>query len=233
MGTTTGGGSSTVARTSVVSASGHGNVLRQHFTAGTYGTGAGIVFMPQLKQATDDATIDYDLRFVGNFDWGWGGKLPGLGGVNSLVSPGTPTGGNGPTDNGWSGRMMWDTPSSYSSCMGPAEFLAYMYHPDQEGAYGDNLWSNKALSANTWHHIKARYKMNTVVNGVGQHDGVLQVWLDGNQVINRTDFLFRNRTDVHVSHIYWDMFYGGATSSWAPKVDTDIDTDNLVITAQQ
>ena len=148
-----------------------------------------------------------------------------------LVSPGTPTGGNGPTDNGWSGRMMWDAPGSYSSHMGPNEGLAYIYHPDQGDSYGDNLWWNKSFVADTWHHIKARYMMNSVTAGVGNHDGVLQVWLDGTLVTNRSDFLFRNRTDVHVSHLYWDLFYGGATTSWAPKVDTDIDTDNVVVTS--
>ncbi len=230
MGTTTGGGASTVARTSVVAAAGHGNVLRQHFIAGQVGGGAGIVFMPSLTKATDDATIDYDVRFAGAFDWGWGGKLPGLGGVNSLVSPGTPTGGNGPTDNGWSGRMMWNTPSSYRSHLGPNEFLAYPYHPGQADSYGDNLWSGSTLTPDAWHHVTARYAMNTITNGVGNRDGVLRVWLDGKLVVNRSDFVFRNRSDVHVSHLYWDLFYGGATTSWAPKVDTDIDTDNLVVT---
>jgi hypothetical protein len=224
------GSSSSLARTSIVSDPGHGNVMRQHFAAGTYGTGAGItafVHGPFANGTYDEATIDYDIRFVGAFDWGWGGKLPGLGGVNSSVSPGTPTGGNGPTDNGWSGRMMWDTPSSYSGHMSPNEGLAYMYHPTQTDNYGDNVWWKKGFSADSWHHVRAHYKMNTV----GQSNGVLQVWLDGVQVLDLTNYVFRTRSDVHISHLYWHMFYGGATSKWAPSKDTDIETDNLKITA--
>ena len=226
MGVGAGGGSSTVARTSIVSAAGHGQVMRQHFHAGQFGPSDGITFFAPLKQQVDDSTLDYDIRFVG-FDWGWGGKLPGLGGVNSSVSPSTPTGGNGPTDNGWSGRMMWDTPSSYTGHLSPDEGLAYMYHPTQTDNYGDNVWWHASYTAGAWHHVKVRYKMNTV----GASNGILQIWLDGTQVVNISNFVYRTRTDVHISHLYWHLFYGGATKSWAPKVDTNIDVDNLRITA--
>jgi hypothetical protein len=107
-----------------------------------------------------------------------------------------------------------------------------MYHPGQSDQYGDNLWWSKTFTADKWHHVKARYKMNSITNGVGNNDGILQVWLDGTLVVNRSNFLFRNKSDVHVSHLYWHMFYGGATTAWAAKVPTDIDTDNLKVTGR-
>jgi hypothetical protein len=60
------------------------------------------------------------------------------------------------------------------------------------------------------------------MNTPGVHDGVLEAFLDGSRRINRTDFLYRNRSDVHINYLYWHMFYGGATINWGPGIDTAI-----------
>ena len=44
------------------------------------------------------------------------------------------------------------------------------------------------------------------------------------------DEVFRLRDDVHISHLYWAVFRGGATQSWAGSRDSWIDFDNVRIT---
>jgi len=42
-----------------------------------------------------------------------------------------------------------------------------------------------------WNHVEAYYQINSIVNGVGQADGVMQYWFNGTLVIDRHDILFR------------------------------------------
>ncbi|HUU29986.1 MAG TPA: hypothetical protein VM123_19450 [archaeon] len=85
-------------------------------------------------------------------------------------------GGNGDSDgygggsykNGdlyWNGKE-WDTEKVYFS--------------DEPGSYykGD------------WHHVKAHFKLNSVVDGKGIRDGVLQYWYDGKLVMDYHDVVF-------------------------------------------
>jgi hypothetical protein len=42
-----------------------------------------------------------------------------------------------------------------------------------------------------WNHVETYFQINSIVNGVGQADGVLQYWFNGALVIDRHDVLFR------------------------------------------
>ena len=42
-----------------------------------------------------------------------------------------------------------------------------------------------------WNRVEAYFEMNSVVNGVGQADGVMQYWFNGELIIDRHDILFR------------------------------------------
>jgi hypothetical protein len=178
-----------------------------------------------LPKNYDKACISYDIRFDSNFEWAYGGKLPGLEGVAPGVSPSTPSGGNS-TTQGWSGRMMWLGPGSYSWA-GPTNMaVSYMYHPGQSSQYGDNVKFNKPFVAGTWHTIKQCYTMNTV----GKSDGILQGWMDGQQTVNFNNYVYRTRSDVHISHLMFSLFRGGGTMDWASKRNGYVDIDNMVIT---
>ncbi|MBL8121550.1 hypothetical protein JNM87_02265 [Candidatus Saccharibacteria bacterium] len=239
MGNWTGGSGATVVNTSILAVAGRGNVVRQHFLAGEFGGTYGIVINAPLQYAVDEATISYDVRFVNTptaFDWGWGGKLPGLGGVlpdnpGGLQNP--PTGGS-PSPYGWSGRGMWITPGSYpGSSNSPNEWVGYIYDPTQTaGNYGQNRQTDTSFTAGQWHTVTQYYKMNTInaEGSSGNSDGIHRMWLDGNLVYENTAQVFRIYEAANITHLMWHMFYGGATSDWAPAVDTDIDIDNLLIT---
>lgn len=59
--------------------------------------------------------------------------------------------------------------------------------------YSANIWkaSSTAVSTNTWHHIEVYMKMNSISGGKGQTDGIMQAWLDGTQIINNTNMIYR------------------------------------------
>lgn len=232
MGMTSGGGSSTVARTAIVSEAGRGNIIRQHFHAGQYGTADGISVNAPLIMAVDEATITFDVRFTGGgFDWGWGGKLPGLAGIRPGY--GSPPSGGAPSPYGWSCRGMWITPGSYpGSSSVPNEWVGYMYDPTQlPGNYGQNHQTNVSFVADQWHTVRQYYKMNTVnVEGVsGNADGIHLMWLDDVLVYSNYTQVYRIYEEARITHLMWSMFYGGSTVDWAPAIDTDIDIDNLLI----
>ena len=42
-----------------------------------------------------------------------------------------------------------------------------------------------------WNHVEAYFAMNSVVNGIGQADGVMQYWFNGQLVIDRRNVQFR------------------------------------------
>jgi hypothetical protein len=44
---------------------------------------------------------------------------------------------------------------------------------------------------NDWNFVEAYYQLNTIVNGIGQADGVMQYWFNGTLIIDRHDILYR------------------------------------------
>ena len=53
----------------------------------------------------------------------------------------------------------------------------YLYHPDQPNTTGEDFrWDDsdfgdwEFFQSGRWYHLRHRVVMNTVVNGVGQHD---------------------------------------------------------------
>ena len=105
-------------------------------------------------------------------------------------------GGNGDTDrykggyykNGavyWNGKD-WDTDSVYFS--------------DEPGPYykGD------------WHQVKAHFKLNSIVDGKGINDGVLQYWYDGRLLMDYRDVVFRTgqHPDMKINQFLMAPYFG-------------------------
>ncbi len=213
---------------SVISASGD-KAYQIKLAAGKVGASYGMVDIISLPRQVDNACIRYRLRFDSDFDWSLGGKLPGLSGVAPGVSPALPAGGADVGSKGWSGRMMWRTkdslPSAYARLADPSMPVSYMYGPAQVDQYGDVLPWGRSFSAGRWHSVKQCY----VMNSVGRSDGVLRSWLDGTLVLNDTSYVYRTRTDVHISHLMWSVFRGGSTSSWAGNRTNNIQFDDVKV----
>ena len=194
--------------------------------AGVNNTGVQIPLTFEDKSA-EEMYVSYSMRPSNNFTWGktnYGGKLPGL-------ASGTQCNGDKVCNgtNGFSARYMWRD---------GGRLVVLLYHMDFKEIYGqdvDLFYPNgRAVVAERgeWIHLAQRVKMNTVTveNGVAKAnpDGILQVWVNGVLVLNRTDLRLRTN-DALVDNFYISTFHGGGDATWAPIEDCYIWFDDIRI----
>jgi hypothetical protein len=79
---------------------------------------------------------------------------------------------------------------------------------------------------NNWNHVEAYFQLNTIANGVGQPDGVMQYWFNGQLVIDRHDVMFRTgaQPTVMFNKFLISPFIGDGS-----PVDQSMWIDNLVV----
>ncbi len=192
---------------------GQNRFVRVKYPKGQVGNdGGGATWEIKLESnSSDELYASYRLRFVGDFDPVLGGKLPGLaGGARN-------TGGNKPNgSDGWSARIMWRPDNAA---------VQYLYHPDQPSKWGEDLQWGRRFPKNQWITVETRIKMNTP----GDKDGVVQSWLNGQRILNRTNIRFRDVDSFSIDSFMFSTFFGGSGSEWAPTKDEYIDFDDFVI----
>lgn len=75
-----------------------------------------------------------------------------------------------------------------------------VYFGDEPGAYykGD------------WHHVRAHFRLNSVENGIGLRDGVLQYWFDGELIMDDHDVVFRTgkHPDMKINQFLMLPYFG-------------------------
>jgi len=79
---------------------------------------------------------------------------------------------------------------------------------------------------NDWNFVEAYFQLNTIVNGVGQADGVMQYWFNGTLIIDRHDILFR--TAAHPS-LQFNQFLIAPYIGDGSPVDQSMWVDNVRI----
>jgi hypothetical protein len=75
-----------------------------------------------------------------------------------------------------------------------------------------------------WNFVEAYFQLNTVVNGIGQPDGVMQYWFNGALIIDRHDILYR--TGVHPT-LQFNQFLIAPYIGDGSPVDQSMFIDNL------
>ena len=93
------------------------------------------------------------------------------------------------------------------------------------------VFSNTSGTANykgTWHKVEAYLQLNSIVNGVGQLDGVAQYWVDGVLVIDQHNLQFR--TGAHPNMQFNQLLLGPYMDS-SPVAQTLWIDDMVVMTA--
>ena len=100
------------------------------------------------------------------------------------------------------------TPPNNLTAVTENRSVAYCNTPAAAGAtgtcfaanpyYSMNTWkaSTASVATNGWHKVEVYLKMNTVSSGKGQANGIMQQWVDGVQVIDRKDVLYRTAQDA-------------------------------------
>jgi len=61
-----------------------------------------------------------------------------------------------------------------------------------------------------WHHVRSRFRLNSVRDGVGVRDGVIEYWFDGELIINHRDVVFRTGQfpDMKINQFLMAPYYG-------------------------
>jgi len=79
----------------------------------------------------------------------------------------------------------------------------------------------------SWHHVKAHFKLNSIVDGKGINDGVLQYWQDGELIMDCHDVVFRTgqHPDMKINQFLMLPYIGPGA-----KREQKIWIDNLKIT---
>lgn len=232
-------------RVSIVN-EGSSKAMRVEYPAGLFGSGddkTGAQWKFDFDQGYEAVELEYRLKFEDGFDFVRGGKLPGLAGGAANSGGNTPNG----TD-GFSARMHWRTNGSSGSPLNSnetdrANIAQYLYHPDQVtngGVNGDDLdWDDgpsgnwEEFESDRWYHLRHRIILNTpgVNGGEGLHDGVVQAWLDGVQVLDIDNIRFRDVESLQIDLMYFSTFFGGGSQSWATSKDEVAYFDDFKITA--
>lgn len=203
------------------------------YPTGKYGTkNTGAQWVMELDDVYEDVMLSYSVKFKKGFDFVKGGKLPGLAGGTA------PTGNVAANGyNGWTARMMWRTahtgnPGSpkqkTSGALSYAKF--YQSGPDQDGRIEDQImWVDPdgdftELKSNRWYEVSQRIKMNDP----GVDNGILQIWLDNELVVDMQDVRFRNTASLGIDKVYFSTFFGGGYSWRTSKYETAY-FDNFLI----
>jgi hypothetical protein len=79
---------------------------------------------------------------------------------------------------------------------------------------------------NDWNLVEAYFQLNTVVNGIGQADGVMQYWFNGTLILDRHDILFR--TGAHAT-LQFNQFIIAPYIGDGSPVDQSMFIDNLKV----
>lgn len=215
-----------------------GSALAVSYPSGTFGTKqSGAQWILKLGHEYEEATLKYRIKFESGFDFVRGGKLPGLAGGN------TPTGSD-PVNgvDGWSARFMWKTDkprlpgSSRRLTAYPISYAKYLKSgKKKDGSQADRaIWydSNRNRSvfkSGVWYSIRQRVKMNDP----GVANGVFQIWLNEQLVLDQQDRLVRLTPKLKIDSMYFSTFFGGGDKQWATSKDETIYFDDFEITASE
>lgn len=186
-----------------------GHALRVRVPKGAnLGLDMGFDFAAKLGYEPEEVFLRYYLRLAD--DWVPtvdGGKLPGL-----SATYGKAGWGGRRTDgrSGWSMRGHFNrAPSAANPLHGRTTVGTYAYHADMEEEYGD-LWSwtrggAGILERERWYCLEQRVKLNTP----GEHDGIVQAWVDGAVALDKREVRLRVAPTLRVERVWMNVYHGG------------------------
>ncbi len=221
-----------------------------HYASGTSGF-LQVNALPKNNRPAEDInnpkeiTLVYYLKFTSDFEWVYGGKLPGLAG--GLIPSGGQELGGYKMENGFSARFMWELMWDRSGK--PQGLKPYVYHPGRTGTTGNlvygvgpylstvnpqtSLYSKDTSSGfipetGRWYKITQTIKANTPYKS----DGTMKVWIDDKLATEFGDMKYI-ADGMHgkygVDRFCFSTFYGGGSSTWAPTRDTHIHFKDIAI----
>ncbi len=196
----------------------------------TYGYGGFNFYAQPRIFPTNEVCFKYDVKFVDNFQWVKGGKLPGvwIGDIGA-------SGGNH-ISTGYSYRLSWKQ---------NGEAQAYVYIPNNQlsnitmedgyvssDIYGDALWRGFVnFTQNEWYSISLYIKLNTFHKDIPNYDGIIGIKINNDTRIY-SNLLWSN-SKMLINGIMMDSFFGGSDESWATPNTTYIYFKNFIVNNRQ
>ncbi|XP_048241241.1 uncharacterized protein LOC125374591, partial [Haliotis rufescens] len=180
---------------------------------------SGAEFYSTPLEPRECLTLSYKVWFDDNFDFAYGGKLPGLygGGVNC-------TAGGDPDKDCFTSRFIWRT----GGMGGVALFTTSQQTPEfctTEGVECNDAWGHRLGSGSfqfqtgTWYTIQQTVRLNTP----GQADGYVRIVVGGvGTVYDVSNVVIRESLDVKVDGILFSNYFGGTSSCSGSPVDTHV-----------
>jgi hypothetical protein len=196
-----------------------GNGLQVRIPSGTF---RGFGPFDRFAAPVNEAWYRYHIRLL-SWNSADEGKLPGLSGLYSSSGRGCipPT----PARPGWSARGLFGVAGSEGAPPGNVPIGTYLYHADQPGDCGEELfWPDASLQPGRWQCIEGHVKLNTP----GSNNGVFEGWLDGKLRFNRTGLAYRRagETQVGIKDMWHNIYFGG---SWPTPNTLTLVIDQVVV----
>ncbi|MCE2964796.1 MAG: hypothetical protein LW855_03285 [Alphaproteobacteria bacterium] len=167
----------------------------------------GLEFLALVGMPADAtaACLGYDVMVPLGFQFGKGGKLPGLYGVKTSNPAAWPASGcrSGAENQGFSARYMWREGGAGA---------VYVYVPGRQENCGTYYGKGSfTLVPGQTQRLTQEIRLNTP----GKADGVLNVWVDGELVFTEQAFIWRETGDIMLRGLFFSTFFGGKSPDWA------------------
>ena len=169
----------------------------------------------------NEISFQYDLYIDPNFDFVKGGKLPGLYGGNTGASGGQHS------EDGMSARLMWRR-------NGGGELYVYIPKTQDSSVTAiaiDDYPTGLSLGRNQFYFVKGEWqtiKIYMKMNDLGANNGILELSYNNEVKISLRKINLRE-TDIPISGIMFQTFFGGSNTSWKSSVDTSIKIRNMIV----
>jgi len=175
--------------------------LRFYLPAGMVGSANTGGIIKAKIAGKNNYTFEYGIRFDSGFPWSKGGKVPGFSGGAGY------TGGAPAWDgDGFSVRLMWRE---------GGRIIPYVYHYNQPDEFGDTFGETLGYFTDLKEHIIKYY---AVLNTGANPDGILKIYLDGVQVFEKRDLVYRtDESLIDTAHLA--IFAGGSDATWNMSAD--------------
>ena len=191
--------------------------LRIRFVKGMKVDQTGVCLLAAIP-SRPQYTLEYRIRYDGDFETGLHGKQFGLSGGKSYTGGlGGPCRTNG---DGWSVRLQFDAHADEISNQ------LYVYHCGMTGAYGESLGTHRSpfyFKRGEWHQIRL---LVTMQSSPTAQDGRIEVWCDGQKKIEVSEVRFVSKeAGRQIDRVRLESFPGGA--GIIPTRDSFLQVDDV------